>query len=244
MYNQVIYKGYGGDGTDPNDISPSILDVCNNHKRTTTLLNDLIFLSRSLYHTSMANSKNSHLFMKDGTNNNSDLDSDTDTIGDDDSDNDDTNRTILFKTKCKKERKALEQVVSDCHRTKKEPGTLGNIKSHKSNQEDVVEGVYGASKKEIDLLKVEQQKRHVIQNDYIYNADDANTFKDTVETVNDRVLKTTVGNVDTDTEKLLSDKRSATTTNDSNRQPMEKRQKQTAHRLLNRKKRLETCLSL
>ena len=57
MYNQVIYKGYGGDGTDPNDISPSILDVCNNHKRTTTLLNDLLFLSRSLYPMSMANSK-------------------------------------------------------------------------------------------------------------------------------------------------------------------------------------------
>ena len=99
MYNQVIYKGYGSDGTDPNGISPSILDICNNHERTTTLLNDLIVLFWSLYHTFLSYSKKPILLMKDDTNNISYLDSDTNITDDDDSDNDGTNETIPFITK-------------------------------------------------------------------------------------------------------------------------------------------------
>ena len=222
IYNQVIYKGYGGDGTDPNNISPSILDVYNNHKRTATLLNDLILLSWSLYHTSLVGSKNSLLFIKDDTDNNSDLDSNTDSTYNDDSDNNGTTETIPFITKHLKERKALDQVVSECRPTTKEQETLKNIKSHKSNQKDVGGGVYRATKNDVDLLKVEQQNRHEKQKHYLFGDDDVNTSKDTVGTINNQVPKTIASDVDTDKGEQLLDKRSTTATTISNKQPVVK----------------------
>ena len=59
-------------------------------------------------------------------------------------------------------------------------------------------GVYAATKDKIDFLKAEAQKRNKIQGDYINGNDHANTSKDPVETVNNRTLITTVGNVGTD----------------------------------------------
>ena len=51
---------------------------------------DLIDLSTSLYHTSLADSENLDLFMKDDIDTGDVLDSNTDNTDDDDSDNDDT----------------------------------------------------------------------------------------------------------------------------------------------------------
>ena len=56
--------------------------------------------------------------------------------------------------------------------------------------------------KKSDLLKVAQQKRHVRQKKYVFCDGDNITSRDTVGTVNDRVLKTTVSYLDTATEKL------------------------------------------
>ena len=84
-----------------------------------TLLKDLIVLSSSLYHISLAESKNPLLFMKDVTNKFSDLDSDTNNTDNDDSDNDDTTKTIPLKSKCPKERKAFDWVELKCRPTTK-----------------------------------------------------------------------------------------------------------------------------
>lgn len=88
MYNQVICNDYTGDGKDADLISKSILDVCTDHDRTTKILNDLIFLSQFLYHTSMAESKKLGVLMEDCSNNdsNSDSGSDSDSNGNGDGD--------------------------------------------------------------------------------------------------------------------------------------------------------------
>ena len=71
-----------------------------------------------------------------------------------------------------KEIQELEQVVSDCRRSKKEQETLNNIISRKINQNDVADGVYVASKEEMEILKVAQQKRHAIQKKYLFGDND------------------------------------------------------------------------
>ena len=62
--------------------------------------------------------------------------------------------------------------MSDCRCSKKEQEILKNIKLCQINQKDVADGIYGASKKEIDLLKVAQQKRHVRQKNYLFRDGD------------------------------------------------------------------------
>ena len=103
---------------------------------------------------------------------------------------------------------------------------------------DVWGGILVATKHDIDVLKVPQQNHHEIQKQYIFGNDYANTSKDPVETINDRVPTTIASDVDTDIGKKLSDNRSTTMTTKSNEQPMVKRQKQTVQRRLNRKNRL------
>ena len=120
MYNQVIYEGYEGDCIEPNDISSSILDICNDDKRTTTLLKDLLNLSWSLYHISLADSKNQLSLKKDDIDKVSDLDSDTNNTDDDDSDNDHTTETIPVKTKYSKQTKAFDRIESKCRPTSRE----------------------------------------------------------------------------------------------------------------------------
>ena len=57
-------------------------------------------------------------------------------------------------------------------RCKKEQETLNNIISRKINQNDVADGVYVASKEEMEILKVAQQKRHAIQKNYLFGDND------------------------------------------------------------------------
>ena len=71
-----------------------------------------------------------------------------------------------------KEIQELEQVVSDCRRSKKEQETLNNIISRKINQNDVADGVYVASKEEMEILAVAQQKRHAIQKKNLFGDND------------------------------------------------------------------------
>ena len=66
-----------------------------------------------------------------------------------------------------KEMQEMEQVVSDCRWSKKEQETLNNILLRKINQNDDT-GVYVASKDEIEILKVAQQKRHEIQKNNLF----------------------------------------------------------------------------
>ena len=109
----------------------------------------------------------------------------------------------------------------------------------------MVDGVYRAPKEAIDLFKVEQQKRHVIQDDYIHADDHANTSKDPIGTVNNQTLIKTVGNIGTDTEELLLDKRSTPTTNNSKKQSVVKKVKNKQYIASSTgKKRLQTCLPL
>ena len=49
----------------------------------------------------------------------------------------------------------------------------------------------------MDLLKAEKLNCHQIQDNFIFGDDDANTSKETVVTINDLVLKTTVSDLDT-----------------------------------------------
>ena len=91
MYNQVIYNGYEGNGSDPNVMTSSILEICNDDAKTCTLLTDLIKLSWSLYNTSLANSELS----KTDRDKDNLVDKDTDT---DDTDNDDNSDDNTYKT--------------------------------------------------------------------------------------------------------------------------------------------------
>ena len=106
--------------------------------------------------------------MKDVSTSNSDSNGN----GNSDRDSDVSFRNMKQRKEHAKERQEMKQVVSDCRRSKKEQETLKNIKSRKINQKDVVDGVYRASKKEIDLLKVAQQKRHARQKNYLFGDDD------------------------------------------------------------------------
>ena len=71
-----------------------------------------------------------------------------------------------------KEIQELEQVVSDYRYSKKEQETLNNIMSRPINQNDVTDGVYVASKEEMEILAVTQQKRHAIQKKYLFGDND------------------------------------------------------------------------
>ena len=71
-----------------------------------------------------------------------------------------------------KEIQELEQVVSDCRRSKKEQETLNNIMSRQINQNDVVDGVYVATKEEMKILTVAQQKCHAVQKKYLFGDND------------------------------------------------------------------------
>ena len=62
--------------------------------------------------------------------------------------------------------KELEQVASDCRRSKDEQKTLNNIMSRQINQNIDADGVYIASKEEMEILVVAQQKRLAIQQKY------------------------------------------------------------------------------
>ena len=72
-----------------------------------------------------------------------------------------------------KEMLEMEQVVSDCRCSKKEQDTLNNILLRQINQNDDT-GVYVASKDEIEILREAQQKRHVIQKNYLFGDNTAN----------------------------------------------------------------------
>ena len=95
------------------------------------------------------------------SNSNSHSHSYSDSNGNDNCDSDDSFRTTKRRKEHAKERTELKQVESDCLCSKKEQETLKHVKSRRINKKDVAEGIYGASKKEIDLLKVGQHKRHV-----------------------------------------------------------------------------------
>ena len=68
--------------------------------------------------------------------------------------------------------KELEQVASDCRRSKDEQKTLNNIMSRQINQNIDADGVYIASKEEMEILVVAQQKRHAIQQKYLFGDND------------------------------------------------------------------------
>ena len=72
-----------------------------------------------------------------------------------------------------KEMQEMEQVVSDCRCSKKEQDTLNNILLRQINQNDDT-GVLVASKEEIEILRKGQQKRHVIQKNYLFRNNTAN----------------------------------------------------------------------
>ena len=172
MYNQVIYDGYGGDDILPSAISSSILDKCNNDQITRTLLLDLIDLSTSLYHISLADSENPDLFTTEDidTGDISDSNTNNDLTDDDDSDNDDiTTKSIPRSTKYQKKIKELDQINSKCIPTPQEQDTLNNIKPYEVNQEDSGGGVYVAYKHDVDVLKVQQKNHLAIRTQYLFS---------------------------------------------------------------------------
>ena len=85
-----------------------------------------------------------------------------DTVSNEKSGNSDCHNNIHAK-----EIQKMEQVVSDYRCSKKEQDSLNNILLRKINQNDDA-GVYIASKDEIEILKVAQQKRHEIQTNFLF----------------------------------------------------------------------------
>ena len=72
-----------------------------------------------------------------------------------------------------KEMQEMEQVESDCRCSKEEQDTLNNILLHQINQNNDT-GVIVASKEEIEILRKGQQKRYVIQKNYLFPNNAAN----------------------------------------------------------------------
>ena len=190
---------------------------------------DLIDLSTSLYHISLADRDNPDLFRtKDiDTVDISDSNTDNDLTDDDDSDNDNDDTTTIRIPKAtdySKQTKDFDRVELQCSVTTEEKDTWIDVKSN-NDPEDVLGDIYTATIDKIDFLKAEAQKRNKIQGDFINGNDHANTSKDPVETINDRVPTTIASDVDTDIGKKLLDNRSTTATTKSNEQPMVKKTK-------------------
>ena len=72
-----------------------------------------------------------------------------------------------------KEMQELEQVITDCRCSKEEQDTMNNIELRQINQNNDT-GVLLASKEEIEILRKGQQKRYVIQKNYLFPNNTAN----------------------------------------------------------------------